>query len=172
MPGVRVRTISGKTLCEEFRRVNGPRRPGDPCERDFDCLPYPADHEYESPEVVDTGFDEASPVVLHCDRGACTEGARIPSDLGEPCVPTAAGNVSESDACESGICFNENEMPFCGMACRDHADCPGVAYGCIIVMRSYPGYDFANAVCAPPSTPAGGAGGEGGGAGAGGDGGR
>ncbi|HWA78157.1 MAG TPA: hypothetical protein VG937_37735 [Polyangiaceae bacterium] len=51
-------------LCEEYRLANGPRRPGDPCQTDIDCRPYPSNQQ-------PTGT--AWPTALHCLAGLCRD---------------------------------------------------------------------------------------------------
>jgi hypothetical protein len=74
-------------LCEEYRLQNGPRRPGDPCQTDFDCRPY-----------AGTGQPTGTPWgnALYCVEGVCRE------DSGGEAAAGGGGAGGSNDSAASG----------------------------------------------------------------------
>jgi hypothetical protein len=61
-------------FCEEYRLENGPRRSGDVCKTDDDCLTYPPSAK-ALPYPIDFAqvLDDPRATPLHCDDGTCAE---------------------------------------------------------------------------------------------------
>jgi hypothetical protein len=117
------------TLCEEYRLLEGARRPGDACSAEFDCLPYAAGSPRDGMSWPD---------LMTCVDNECRERApSVPTDFGEPCTPDAppeaAAGYSEQGivvpgSCENGLCNVANDVPaspgHCTLQCKDDAGCP------------------------------------------------
>jgi len=117
-------------VCEEYRLSHGPRRPGDACQLEYDCLSYP-----ESTPTQGLPW----PRLMRCVDGTCQErDANVPSDYGAACaaeqppvgVNLGGPGVVVKGGCESGICnlrddgSGANTAGVCSMQCVEDADCP------------------------------------------------
>lgn len=118
-------------VCEEYRLSHGPRRPGDACQVDYDCLSYP-----ESTPTQGLPW----PRLMRCIDGSCQErDASVPSDYGAACTaeqpPVASVGVRGvivKGGCDNGICnlsddgtgTGEGRAGVCSMQCVENADCP------------------------------------------------
>jgi hypothetical protein len=119
----------GHTLCEEYRLLQGARRPGDPCNTEFDCLPYAAGSPRDGMSWPD---------LMTCVDNECRERApSVPGDLGAACTPDASPEAASGysaqgivvpGSCENSLCNIANDVPgtpgHCTLQCKDDAGCP------------------------------------------------
>lgn len=117
-------------VCEEYRLSHGPRRPGDTCQVDYDCLSYP-----ESTPTQGLPW----PRLMRCVDGTCQErDASVPSDYGAACtaeqppvgVNLGSPGVVVKGGCDNGVCNLRDDgsggerAGVCSMQCVEDADCP------------------------------------------------
>jgi hypothetical protein len=139
-------------VCEEYRLSHGPRRPGDRCELEYDCLSYP---ESTAPQGLPW------PRLMRCVDGTCQErAASVPSDFGAACaaeqppvgVNLGSPGVVVKGGCDNGICNLHDDgsgaerAGACSMQCVEDADCPAGSVCRALMLGVYD--DFYNAAFA------------------------